>query len=115
LALDPDNAWPHAVLGIWHLEVVRHAGAELARDVYSASKEAGLEHCAAAERLAPGQIVLRFGCTVARLLLDPATYEQEAIRELILVSGLPAHDAAEHLVEERARDILEQLGGGATN
>lgn len=41
LALNPDNAWAHAALGGWHLEIA-YEGGPLAKVVYGASAEAGI-------------------------------------------------------------------------
>jgi tetratricopeptide (TPR) repeat protein len=41
LALNPDNAWAHAALGGWHLEIA-YEGGPLGSVVYGASAEAGI-------------------------------------------------------------------------
>ena len=48
LALDPDDAWAHALLGMWHLRIVARAGDALAASLYGASRKTGVELCAQA-------------------------------------------------------------------
>ncbi len=111
LRLDPDSAWTHAMLGAWHLQVVRHAGAERALELYGAEVQAGLERCAEAAALAPDGLLPRFACALSLLELDGASYGAEVGQVLALVLELPARDAAERLVQARARELLEELGG----
>lgn len=106
LRLAPESAWAHGIAGIWHLQVVRHAGAHLALELYGARERTGVEHCAKAEALAPESIILRFGCAVSRLELDANTYGHEAMRTLALIAALPARDAAERLVQQRAARVM---------
>jgi hypothetical protein len=109
LALDPDNAWAHGLLGIWHLQVVRHASDGLAAELFGASRAAGLEHCARAEALGPEELALRYGCALSLLELDPERYGQRARQALEMVGRMPARDAAEELVRADAARLLAEL------
>ena len=42
LELDPDHAWAHGALGMWHLEILQHAGPALGGELYGATAEKGL-------------------------------------------------------------------------
>lgn len=106
--LDPDYAWTHGLLGVWHLQVVRHAGNGLAGELYGASEEAGLAHCAEAEARAPDALVLKFGCAVSILQLDDDTHDRAAIELLEGISRSAPDDAAERLVQREARALLDR-------
>lgn len=109
LALDPDSAWAHGLLGIWHLQVVRHASDGLAGELFGASRAAGLEHCATAETLGPREVALRYGCVMSMLELDPERYQAQGVQALEAVSRMPTRDAAEALVRADATRLLAEL------
>ncbi|HEX5078762.1 MAG TPA: hypothetical protein VFV80_06380 [Geminicoccaceae bacterium] len=113
LALAPDNAWAHGLLGVWHLRIVKHAGPLLAESLYGASLAEGRAQCAAAARLAPGIIAVRFGCAVALLEADPRRYRADAMATLDTVARLPADDAATRLIRADARHRLAMLRSAA--
>lgn len=106
MALDPDYGWTHGLLGVWHLQVVRHAGPTLAKELYGASEQAGLEHCAKADERAPGALVLKFGCAVSLLHLEDDTHDRAAIDRLKAITRGSPDDAAERLVRREARKLL---------
>lgn len=108
-ALAPDDAWAQGLLGIWHLQVVRHARPALAEALYGASAEAGVDLCAHAISLAPQALGLRYGCAVSLLELDPEAHVAEALRALKEIVDMPVHDAAEAMVQDEARRRLAQL------
>ena len=113
MALDPDYAWTHGVLGVWHLQIVRHGGPGLAEELYAASSEEGRAHCARARALAPGELTLRYGCTVSLLELDAKAFGKSAAEELKHIVHAPADDAAERLVQHEARRLLKRPDRGA--
>lgn len=114
LDLAPEWSWAHGMLGAWHLQVVGHAGPDLALELYGAKVQAGLELCGRAAELAPESIVPRFACALSLLELDRETYGRDAAQALALLIELPARDAAERLVQEQARRLLADGGGEAT-
>jgi hypothetical protein len=113
LALAPDSAWAHGLLGVWHLRVVKHAGALLAERLYGANLEQGRAQCAEAASLAPEILAVRFGCAIALLEADPRRYAEEAVETLDTVAKLPADDAAAQLIRGDARRRLDVLKSGA--
>ena len=113
LALAPDSAWTHGLLGVWHLRVVTHAGPMLAERLYGASLEQGRGQCAEAASLAPDVLAVRFGCAIALLEADPRRYTEEAAETLDTVAKLPADDAATQLIRADARRRLDGLKSGA--
>ncbi len=112
LALAPDSAWAHGMMGVWHLRVVKHAGPMLAESLYGASLEQGHAQCAEAESLAPEVPALRFGCAISLLEADPKRYADEAMEGLETVARLPADDAAAQLIRTEARRRLDALKSG---
>jgi hypothetical protein len=113
LALAPDSAWAHAMLGVWHLRVVKHAGSLLAESLYGASLEQGRARCEEAASLAPEVLALRFGCAIALLEASPRRYTQDALEILDTVVRLPAGDVAAQLIQADARRRLDALKSGA--
>jgi len=113
MALAPDYAWTHGVLGVWHLQIVRHGGPALAKELYAASTDDGRAHCARAKTLAPGELTLRYGCAVSLLELNAETFGRSVARELKHIVAAPANDAAERLVQDEARRLLKRSNLGA--
>jgi len=104
--LAPDDPWPDGLLGIWHLQIVRHGSAVLAAELYGASAEAGLALCRRAAVLAPEALALRYGCAVSLLEVSPKRFGQEALGTLVAIVRMPAADAAERLVQRAARQRI---------
>lgn len=109
LALAPDNAWAHGMLGVWHLRLVKYAGPLLAQSLYDASVDRGRERCAEAASLAPDDLAMRFGCAISLLEVQPRRYADEAAEVLDTVVHLPAKDVAARLVQDEARRRLAEL------
>ncbi len=101
-ALAPDDPWPDGLLGIWHLQLVRHGSAMLAAELYGASEAEGLRLCRRAAERAPSAIALRYGCAISMLELSPERLGHEALRTLVALVQMPAADAAERLVQQAA-------------
>ena len=108
-ALAPDDPWPDGLLGIWHLQLVRHGSAVLAAELYGASAAEGLRLCRQAAEQAPAAIPLRYGCAVSMLELDPERHGDEALQNLIAITRMPPADAAERLVQQAARQQIERF------
>lgn len=113
LVLDPDHPWAHGALGMWHLQIVRHAGPALAGELYGATAEKGLAHCVRALELAPESIGLRFGCGVSLLAVGRGAYGRPAADLLRAALRLPPRDAAERLVQRQAQRLLGEAGGSS--
>jgi hypothetical protein len=97
LALDPNNAHAHALLGAWHLEIVRRGGAAGAF-LFGARTAAGMAEFERARALAPSDIFIPLHFAVALLSLDAAANAERA--QPLLASVLSNHPA----------DALESLG-----
>ncbi len=112
-ALAPDDPWPDGLLGIWHLQLVRHGSAVLAAGLYGASEAEGLRLCRQAVDRAPTAIALRYGCAVSMLELDPKRHGHEALQSLVAIIQMPAADAAERLVQQAAGRQIDRLSQSA--
>ncbi len=110
LALAPEYPWAHGLLGIWHLQIVKHATPALADSWYGATREAGLRHCAKATELGPDVLAVQLGCAVSLLELDPKRYRPEVKQKLATITRMPADDAAERLVRDEAYRLIAELG-----
>ncbi len=110
LVLAPDYPWAHGLLGIWHLQIVKHASPALADRWYGATREAGLRHCAKAAELGPDILALQLACAVSLLQLDPKRYRPEVVQKLGTITRMPADDAAERLVRDEAHRLIAELG-----
>ena len=104
--LAPDDPWPDGLLGIWHLQIVRHGSAVLAAELYGASAAEGLALCRRAAVLAPEALALRYGCAVSLLEVNRERFGREALGTLVAIVGMPAADAAERLVQRAARQRI---------
>lgn len=113
LALAPDDPWAHGVLGMWHLQVVRHAGQVLASSLYGASPQTGLAQCEKALALAPRNLGIRFGCALSRLQANPDGIDWRALNQLKLVEHMPAEDAADGLVRAKAEQVVRAINDRA--
>jgi tetratricopeptide (TPR) repeat protein len=109
LELAPDDPWAHGLLGMWHLQVVRHAGRALAGSLYGADPQTGLAQCEKALAMAPRDLTIRFGCALSRLQADPDGVDWRALDQLKLVEHMPAQDAAESLVRAKAERVVREI------
>jgi len=109
LAADPKNAWALAALGGWNVEIVRGGGATLARWLYGASIETGLEHFAAAFKAAPDNPVLRYQFALSLGGLDLDRYRGKVADALTRAAGIEPQTAYEKFAQARARALLAAL------
>jgi hypothetical protein len=109
LALDPDNAWAHALLAMWHLHIVARAGDALAASLYGASRATGLKLCADAIAAPDEAFALKYGCARILLELDPDQFAGTAEQALAAVKQAPPQDAADRLVQSAAGRLLAEL------
>lgn len=112
LELAPDDPWTHALLGIWHLQIVRRAGAMLAEELYGASEADGVTFCREALVLAPDDPNLGFGCAVSLLELDGARYRADALALLEAIKSRTPEDEADRLVLQEAGRVVERVKAG---
>jgi hypothetical protein len=102
LALDPDNPWANALLGAWHLEVVRRAG----EGMFGADSEAGLEHYRTAARLSQTPDI-PYHFALALLARDAEADGAEAINHLRAAAAMETVNALEAGMRELAQSLLD--------
>lgn len=108
LAREPDNAIAHAMLGNWHLEVLRRGGARGAR-VYGARLDAGVAEFERAQALAPASAMITIQYAVALLQLDPDLYADRVATLLSQASARAPHDAFEQNALTQAARVAATL------
>lgn len=81
LAIEPDNAWAHAMLGGWHCEVLRRGG-RMGAKLYGARFGVGTAEFEQARALAPHDPSISLQYAVALLGVDPERYARQA-RDLL--------------------------------
>lgn len=108
LALNPDNAWAHAALGGWHLEIA-YAGGPLGKIVYGASAEAGIAAYERALALDPANMSIAW--QYAFQLAGFGSRERIA-RASELIGGIVARrprTALETLLRDAALELKQAL------
>jgi hypothetical protein len=108
LERDPNNAWGHALLGGWHLEVLRRGG-RMGALIYHARLADGLAGFDEARRLAPDDPLIALHYAVALLELDPNRFGARAAELLADVAALAPRDAFETYAAAAARRLADTL------
>jgi tetratricopeptide (TPR) repeat protein len=108
IALNPREAWAHALLGNWHLEVVRRGG-PLAAAAFGASYEAGVAAFRHARRLAPQDPVIALQFASALLALQPDAHQSSVRRLLDVAAEADPQDALEAFACAQAVTLREVL------
>lgn len=105
IALDPSEPWGPAMLGAWHLEVVRRAG----EGMFDANEAEGLTLMRQSVEMegAPAAIPYRFA--VALVAADPAVHEEEATLMLNRALETADTDAVGQAVSGLATRLLTLL------
>lgn len=114
LALDPGNEWARPLLGMWHLQVVHHAGDALAESLYGATRETGLELCAKAMVGTHSPLALKYGCAAVLVELDAAAFAATAEQTLATIREAKAEDATDRLVQAEAARLLAEIKSAAS-
>ncbi len=111
LALKPDLAAAHLVLGTWHARVIGEGGF-MARMLYGASEKDALAHYDKALELAPGKKYPLVQYAQGLLLLDDDDNRGIARRLFARAIALPSADALDRLVHKQALDGVAAIDGG---
>ena len=112
LARDPDHALAHLALGGWNADIVSRAGRMMARVMYGATKKEATAHFERALELAPESKVVLLDYAL-RLPKLAGKKGRERARELLQRAvEIPARDAYDGFVHERAVAELKALEGG---
>ena len=111
LALKPDLAAAHLVLGTWHARVIGEGGF-MARMLYGASEKDALAHYEKALELAPGMKYPLVQYALGLVLLDDDDHRRNARRLFERAIALPSADALDRLVHKQAVDGVAAIDGG---
>lgn len=117
LAIAPDHAEARAMLGAWHLEVLRRGGA-MGAMTYGARLNDGLAAFDRARELAPSDPMIALRYAMALLELDANRYAVRARPLLEAVGAMAPRDALEmhgHVLAQRLLAALEQDGPRAAS
>jgi hypothetical protein len=109
LAVAPNDDWSLAAAGAWHIEVVRNGGSVLARAVYGARVDAGLDYFARAFAAEPKNLVIRFQYALSLSGLDFNTYAQQSRQALEAVATIEPRTVYESAIKQRAKTLLDLL------
>jgi|GEM_PF-1081017 len=111
LALEPNNARAHALLGAWHFEVLRRGGG-IGAAAYGARLSLGLAEFRRGQALAPKDPLIPLQFAVALLQRDPIANAVLAQNLLARALGAPAGDALEAAAQDTARRLMRALAAG---
>ena len=112
LARAPNEPWGRALLGGWHLEVLRRGG-RVGALAFGARLNEGVAAFERARALAPADPAIATHYALALLLLNPNRFDARVRALLDAAGGCAARDAFEaHLIREARRfDSLLQKNG----
>lgn len=108
LAMQPNNARAHALLGAWHLEVLRRGGRAGAA-AYGARLEDGIREFNRARALAPDDPMIPLHFAVALIQLSPERYGPQAAALLDASAAGTPRDAFEEHAQQVGRRIDRTL------
>ncbi|MEQ1617682.1 MAG: hypothetical protein ABL883_04985 [Terricaulis sp.] len=108
LRMAPDNSEALALLGVWHLEVLRRGGG-LGAMIYGANLSQGLVAFDRARLLAPDNPTIALHYAIALLLLDAPRYRARAAQMLAAIQTMRPGDALGRHSRELARRIEQSL------
>ena len=109
LALDPNNARAHALLGAWHFEVLRRGGGFGAM-TYGARLSSGVSEFRRGMALAPNDPLIPLQFAVALLQRGMAGDAATAHLLLVRAEAMAARDALEVAAHNNARRLLDAMG-----
>lgn len=113
-ALDvaPNDDWSLAAAGAWNIEIVRNGGSVLARAVYGARLDTGLDYFARAFAAEPKNLVIRFQYALSLSGYDFETYQKDIAVMLASVGGIEPRTAYESVIKQRAANMLAMIKAG---
>ena len=108
-AAAPDDPRTAALIGAWHLGIVRKAGEKRAGKMFNASTERGIEFYDNAAARAPDDIVIAGNYAISLLGIDPELYKDRAKILLTAIKNTPPKNAVETEVQRRMVPLIEFL------
>lgn len=108
-AAAPDDARTSALIGAWHLGILRKTGEERARKMFGANMNDGITYYDAAVAKAPGDIVIAGNYAITLLSIDPVANRDRAKTLLTAIKNTPPKHAVEAEVQRRMVPLIEFL------
>jgi tetratricopeptide (TPR) repeat protein len=109
LSLSGESARARALVGEWHLEVVRRGGAHFAQMIYGADIDQGIAAFEQAMAASPDDPIIPAEFGLALIALGDDAYLPRAAQALNQALSIAPRDAYEKLTLDQARTALEQL------
>jgi hypothetical protein len=109
LATNPNEVWTLAALGGWNIEIVHSGGSLLAKMLYGATLDAGIDYYKRAFAADPGNVVVRFqyALSLSSVGLDAQRHEiAAALKEAAECRPQIAYESA---IKLRAGKLLDLL------
>lgn len=108
LKADPDNAYAHGLLAVWHVEVVRRGG-PLGAAIMGASLRKARMHYARALETRPGDASIHWQYARALAALNPEKHRGDIDAALAAASEAPLEDFLEAAMAERCTQLEAAL------
>lgn len=99
--LAPQDARTTALIGAWHLGIVRKAGERRASSMYGASETAGIQAYEAALEMDPGDIIIGGNYVFALMSFDRGRHHERAVAVMNALSATQPVTATEQEVKRR--------------
>ena len=109
LAVAPNNDWALAALGAWNIEIVRNGGALLARTIYGARVDAGMDYFYKAFAADPNNLVIRFQFALSLSGYDFEANSGPVTAVLDSIRAIEPRTVYEGVIKERAQRLLELI------
>lgn len=111
LETDPDNAWAHGFLSVWHVEV-RRMGGSIGGAIMGASLDSGEENFRSAMAEDHENILLAWQYARALAGFNAKKYRGEILEILDRLPSITARDALDATVRNRAAELADMLRQG---
>lgn len=108
LADDPQNAYAHGFLAVWHIEVLNRGG-YLGAMIMGASMDAAEAHYAAAIAVSPGDASLHWQYARALAALSTWRYRKQITAALDSALAAPVDSELERIMQARARTLSSAM------
>ena len=112
LQLNPEMPEAHLSMGMWHSEVVSSLGSFMADMMFGADEDEAIEFYERALKGAPEEKIVPLEYAIGLLDLDDDDYREQARKLLQRAIDLPAKDAYDDLVHQKAVETLAALDSG---
>jgi hypothetical protein len=113
LADDPQNAYAHGFLAVWHIEVLNRGGF-LGAMMMGASVDAAEAHYAAAMAASPGDASLHWQYARALAALSAWRYRKQITTALDAALAAPVDSELERVMQARARTLSSAMATGTS-